>query len=89
MTDADGEIRELSAADMREFRPASEVLRPELLAGLATLKRTRGAQIAPTKIATTIRFDADVITAFKAGGNGWQTRINAALKDWLKTHSPA
>jgi uncharacterized protein (DUF4415 family) len=53
------------------------------------LRAVRGPQKAPTKIATTIRFDADVITAFKAGGNGWQTRINAALKDWLKTHSPA
>lgn len=22
-------------------------------------------------------------------GKGWQTRMNAALRDWLKTHSPA
>ncbi|MGD0962053.1 MAG: BrnA antitoxin family protein [Methylomonas sp.] len=27
--------------------------------------------------------------AFKATGKGWQTRMNSALKDWLKTHSPA
>ncbi len=37
----------------------------------------------------TIRYDSDVIDAFKATGAGWQTRMNAALKDWLKTHSPA
>ena len=30
-----------------------------------------------------------VIDAFKATGTGWHTRRNAALKDWLKTHSPA
>ncbi|MGN6662221.1 MAG: BrnA antitoxin family protein, partial [Achromobacter mucicolens] len=24
--------------------------------------------------------------AFKATGQGWQTRINNALRDWLKTH---
>ena len=41
------------------------------------------------KLALTIRYDADVIEAFKATGKGWQTRMNAALKDWLKTHSPA
>ena len=32
--------------------------------------------------------DADVVAAFKATGKGWQTRMNYALRDWLKTHSP-
>jgi len=36
-----------------------------------------------------VRYDADVVEAFKATGEGWQTRMNAALKNWLKTHSPA
>ncbi len=35
------------------------------------------------KQSTTIRFDADILEAFKAGGKGWQTRINDALRDWL------
>lgn len=42
-----------------------------------------------TKQALTVRYDVDVIEAFKATGAGWQTRMNAALRDWLKTHSPA
>ena len=42
-----------------------------------------------TKQALTVRYDTDVIKAFRATGKGWQTRMNAALKDWLKTHSPA
>jgi uncharacterized protein (DUF4415 family) len=29
------------------------------------------------------------MSAFKATGAGWQTRIDDALKDWLRTHSPA
>jgi uncharacterized protein (DUF4415 family) len=37
---------------------------------------------------TNIRLAPDVETAFRATGKGWQTRINAALVDWLKTHSP-
>jgi len=37
------------------------------------------------KISTTIRFDAEVLAAFKATGDGWQTRMNDALKDWLKS----
>jgi len=40
------------------------------------------------KEALTVRYDADVVAAFKATGKGWQTRMNAALRDWLKTHSP-
>lgn len=43
----------------------------------------------PLKVPTTIRFDADVLAALKASGKGWQTRVNEAVKDWLKSHSPA
>jgi hypothetical protein len=32
------------------------------------------------------KFDADVIQAFKQAGDGWQTRMNNALRDWLATH---
>lgn len=35
---------------------------------------------AVTKISTTIRLDPDVITAFKAQGPGWQSRMNDALR---------
>ena len=41
------------------------------------------------KQSVTIRYDADVVTAFKATGAGWQTRMNDALREWLKTHAPA
>jgi uncharacterized protein (DUF4415 family) len=40
-----------------------------------------------TKEQVTVRFDTEVIDAFKRGGEGWQTRIKNALKDWLKSHS--
>jgi len=42
-----------------------------------------------TKLALTVRYDADIVATFKATGKGWQTRMNEALRDWLKTHSPA
>lgn len=59
---------------------------PELREKLAA--RRRGAQKAPTKVPTTIRFDADVLAKLKASGRGWQTRVNDAMREWLKTHSP-
>ncbi|MBK5970354.1 MULTISPECIES: BrnA antitoxin family protein [Thiorhodovibrio] len=36
--------------------------------------------------ALTIRYDIDVIEAFKASGEGWQVRMNIALRDWLNSH---
>lgn len=42
----------------------------------------------PLKVPTTIRFDADVLAALKASGKGWQTRVNEAVREWLKSHSP-
>ena len=40
----------------------------------------RGPQKAPTKQRVNVRLDADVLEHFKAGGAGWQTRLNAALR---------
>lgn len=34
----------------------------------------------------TIRLSQDVLEKFKAAGKGWQTRVDLALRDWLKTH---
>jgi uncharacterized protein (DUF4415 family) len=41
-----------------------------------------------TKERITIRLSREVVEQFRASGDGWQTRVDAALKDWLKTHSP-
>lgn len=51
------------------------------------LKRVGRPKSASPKIQLTVRYDADIVEAFKASGEGWQTRMNSALRDWLKTHS--
>lgn len=38
----------------------------------------------PGKAALSIRLDEDVLAFFKAGGKGWQTRINAVLRAWVE-----
>jgi len=40
-----------------------------------------------TKAQVTLRLDVDVLEKFKASGDGWQTRINEALKSWVRTHA--
>lgn len=42
-----------------------------------------------SKTSTTIRFDSDVLDAFKKDGPGWQTRMNLALRDWLAARRAA
>ena len=40
-----------------------------------------------TKTQVTLRLDVEVLAKFKATGDGWQTRINDALKSWVQTHA--
>lgn len=51
--------------------------------------RPAGSVKAAPKQATTIRFDPDVLAALKATGRGWQTRVNDAMREWVKAHTPA
>ncbi|MCL2831506.1 MAG: BrnA antitoxin family protein [Betaproteobacteria bacterium] len=85
LIDEDGEVRELTQEDMALFRPAREALPAALYEGLASLKNRGGRpkSVAP-KIQTAIRFDPDVLAALKATGRGWQTRVNDAMREWLK-----
>lgn len=46
----------------------------------------RGRPLGKTKALQTVRFDLDILAAFKATGKGWQTRMNDALREWLKDH---
>ncbi|HKH34693.1 MAG TPA: BrnA antitoxin family protein [Beijerinckiaceae bacterium] len=38
------------------------------------------------KVPISIRLSEDVLARFKASGPGWQSRIDAALKEWLAQH---
>lgn len=53
--------------------------------GLRLIRRGRPKK-AVTKQRITMRLSRDVVDAFRATGKGWQTRMDEALKDWLKEH---
>ncbi|NCV72314.1 MAG: hypothetical protein EBW56_03425 [Burkholderiaceae bacterium] len=82
LTNKDGEVRELTAEDMSSFKSAKAALP----ASLAKKIGVRGAQKAPKKIVTTIRLSPDVLEKFKATGEGWQTRIDASLRQFISEH---
>ena len=79
----DNENPEWTAADIKRAVPFAG-----LPASLQTKLRGR-PKAAVTKERITIRLSPDVVQPFRATGDGWQTRIDAALRDWLKKHSPA
>lgn len=61
-------------------------------AQLKTIKfqRPRGRPFGSgTKKQVTLRLDSDVLESFKGSGDGWQTRMNDALRDWLRSHTAA
>lgn len=81
LTDREGEVRELLAADIRAMRPMAQVLPPHLVKTISNRKRgERGAQKQPTKQQVTLRLDRDVLERFRSTGGGWQSRINEALR---------
>ncbi len=62
----------------------------ELEAGVAVYRSKRGRPAGTAnKEQVAIRFDREVLEAFRAAGPGWQTRMNEALKDWLRSHTSA
>ncbi|MDE0032996.1 MAG: BrnA antitoxin family protein [Deltaproteobacteria bacterium] len=49
----------------------------------ATVRRGR-PPVAEPKVSTTIRLSREVIDHFKGAGRGWQTRIDDALREWIR-----
>ena len=89
LTDEYGEVRELTEEDFALARPLAEVMPPEfvqmVLAHEEEQKRKRGKQKKPTKQSVTIRLSQDVVEAFRATGQGWQTRIDDALRQYIQS----
>ena len=46
----------------------------------------RGLKPPPSKQQITIRLDGDVLTWFRAQGDGYQTRINSLLRAYMEAH---
>ena len=84
---ADQDNPELTKEWFDKAKPASDVFLSETYTALVAMKRPRGRPKADeTKVFTAIRLDADLLDAFKATGKGWQTRVNAALRQFITEH---
>jgi uncharacterized protein (DUF4415 family) len=87
LTNKSGQVRELTSKDIRSMRPAKEVLPSQLLKVLPKRKRgERGPQVRPKKVSVTLRYSPEVVEYFKKTGEGWQIRMDDALREWIKKH---
>jgi uncharacterized protein (DUF4415 family) len=85
---ADPDARELSDDELRRMRPVREMFAERVGATAAdTLLKRRGRPLAEViKEAISLRCDCDLVEAFRSTGDGWQTRINEALREYATSH---
>lgn len=81
----DDENPEWTREEIRRARPAlegiAELFGPE---AAESLRRGRGRPAKlDRKVNQTLRLDADVLEAYRHTGSGWQTRINAVLREHM------
>ena len=87
---ADTDARELDDAWFEQAQPASRLLDAATFTQLVALKRKpgeRGPQKTPTKQATTIRLSPEVVAFFRSTGDGWQSRMDGVLREYVAQHS--
>jgi uncharacterized protein (DUF4415 family) len=75
----DDDNPEWTEEDFARARPGSE-LPPEILAQFRAMRGRPQKDAAERKVAVSIRLSPDVVAHFKAGGPGWQSRIDEALR---------
>lgn len=75
--DTDPDNPELTREEIRSMRPYRDVM--------AEYERKRVGRPPKEmpKVSVTIRYDADVLERFRSTGDGWQTRMNDALRTYL------
>jgi uncharacterized protein (DUF4415 family) len=72
--------------DALAARPDSEIDTADMPEVIDWSGAVRGAFFRPVKKPVALRLDADILDWFKRGGDGYQTRINAALREFMEQH---
>jgi uncharacterized protein (DUF4415 family) len=80
----DQEDAAITAAALSD--PDAQPLTDEQLANLRPVRPRGRPAGSGKKIQVTMRLDEDIIAAFKEDGDGWQTRMNDALRQWHQEH---
>lgn len=76
LADIDDDNPPLDDATLARLRPAREVM-PDIVNAVAKIGRPKSDN---PKEAIKLRIDRDVLAYYRGTGEGWQTRINDALR---------
>ena len=85
---SDDENPSWTDADFASARPARDVL-PHIFGTTVAqdmLKPRGRPRVAHPKERINIRLSQEVVAFFKSGGDGWQTRIDSALRQFVNEH---
>jgi uncharacterized protein (DUF4415 family) len=87
--DEDGEVRELTLAEIRKMKPIGEAM-PELIEAVNAYRSKGGRPRSETpKVHIGFRLAADLVASIKATGRGYNARVENALRAaFVKTESP-
>ena len=84
LADKDGEVRELTADDMRLFKPIAEV-DPGMVEAMKEFRRKVGRPKALSpKRHIGFRLAAEIVEGIKATGPGYNARVEQALREALE-----
>ena len=91
-TDDDGEVRELTAEDFKRMKPFSS-LPPDLQHTLREIQRGN-VTFRPDPISNSdsdaeqgpVKLSRSVVERFQASGTEWESKVDAALRQWLDEH---
>ena len=80
LTDEEGEVRELTLAEIRKMKPIREAM-PELVEAIERHRGKTGRPKAESpKVHIGFRLSADVVASIKASGRGYNARVDEALR---------
>lgn len=75
--DSDEDAAEIPTENIKAMRPFSELLEQKGIERPRTERQQEDVAI---------EYDADILDAFRATGEGWQARMNDALRTYLREH---
>lgn len=83
LTDADGDVRELTREDFKDARRLKDA-HPEIVEAFKSLRRGRPPVESPKK-QITLRLDANLVSVIKSHGKGYMARVELVLSDAVKS----
>ena len=81
-----GEDKAITAAARSD--PDAEPLTPKQLKAMVPVQALRGRPKSEhKKLLVSVRYSQEVVAFFKSTGDGWQSRMDSVLRDYVARHS--